>query len=65
MTFRSDSRKRCHVLVVAAIIALLYGAASNADFEDAVEQQKHYCEMVEAGAWPAYNPDINCTRGVK
>jgi hypothetical protein len=43
------------------IIALLILAvAGEGDYQDAVASERHYCEMVEGKAWPAYNPDINC-----
>jgi hypothetical protein len=43
------------------IIALLILAvAGEGDYQDAVASERHYCEMVEGKAWPAYNPNIDC-----
>ena len=33
---------------------------SNMSFADATAQQSRYCEMVKAGNWPNYSPDIKC-----
>jgi len=45
------------VFVVAA-----YGIVGELDYQDAIEQEKHYCGMVKSGAWPNYKPEIDCTR---
>lgn len=46
---------------------LALGLVGNMDLEEAVQQNKTYCEMVKLYAdsdgengWPAYNPDIEC-----
>jgi len=44
--------------ILTAVIALLVAGAM--DKEDQKAQEKHYCEMVESGAWGAYNDDIKC-----
>lgn len=43
------------VFVVAA-----YGIVGELDYQDAIEQEKHYCGMVKSGAWPNYKPEIEC-----
>lgn len=49
-------------LVIVAALGLLLGylAAGTAGYEQALSEEKHYCEMVAAGTWPAYNPSIKC-----
>ena len=45
-------------------IALLFALASTDFFSEEVEQQDHYCEMVKAGSWPAYDDSIDCGKEV-
>jgi len=37
------------------------------DYEDAIKEEQHYCDMVREGHWPAYKPEIDCkmVRGIK
>lgn len=42
------------LLVIAAYIWV-----SNMDFEDQLNQQAHYCEMVKTGVWPDYKEIYN------
>ena len=49
------------VLAVIAAVAL-FGLVGQMDYEDAVTQEAHYCDMVEAGKWPAYRDDIVCSK---
>lgn len=37
------------------LILLVMGWIGNMDFEDAVSQQNHYCNMVSEGYWPDYD----------
>jgi len=37
------------------LILLIMGWIGNMDFEDAVLQQNHYCNMVAEGYWPDYD----------
>ena len=32
------------------------------DYEDAILEEQHYCDMVREGHWPAYKPEIDCKR---
>lgn len=48
------------VLAVIAAVAL-FGLVGQMDYEDAVSTENHYCDMVEAGNWPAYRDDIVCS----
>lgn len=49
--------------VAYAIYTLLgiaaYSQVSNMDFEDALNQERHYCQMVKTGAWPDYKEIYN------
>lgn len=47
--------------VVWLLAALsVFGFVSEQGFNDAKQQEKHYCEMVNAKYWPAYRHDIDC-----
>ena len=53
--------------IVAAIGAALFVIVAfcivgQMDYEDAIEQERHYCDMVREGHWPAYKPEIDCKR---
>ena len=37
------------------ILLLAFGLAGTWDYEDALRQQKEYCEMVSLGVWGDYN----------
>lgn len=51
------------VMLVAAIaVALLWGAVGRMDYDDQMQQEAEYCRMVTAGSWPAYNPDVDCSK---
>lgn len=39
---------------------LILGAVGRGDYEHQIAAERHYCEMVESKAWPAYNQNINC-----
>ncbi|AUR93172.1 hypothetical protein NVP1184A_33 [Vibrio phage 1.184.A._10N.286.49.A5] len=47
------------VLTVIAAVAL-FGLVGQMDYEDAVNAENHYCDMVEAGLWPAFNKNVSC-----
>jgi hypothetical protein len=32
------------------------------DYQDAIKEEQHYCDMVREGHWPAYKPEIDCKR---
>ena len=49
------------VLAVIAAVAL-FCLVGQMDYEDAVNQEARYCDMVEAGNWPAYRDDIVCSK---
>ena len=49
--------------VAYAIYILLgiaaYSLVSNMDFEDALNQERHYCQMVREGVWPDYQENYD------
>jgi hypothetical protein len=49
---------------IGAIFFVLaaYVILGELDYQDAIEQEQHYCEMVGSGAWPNFKPEINCKR---
>lgn len=51
----------------ALFVIVAFGIVGQMDYEDAIEQERHYCDMVRDGHWPHYNKDIDCkmVRGVK
>lgn len=53
----SDTMK--FILGLAAILAI-FGWVGEQDYQDAVAEERHYCEMVKAGYWPAYRDNTNC-----
>lgn len=46
-------------LVILMLIPVL-GVVGSMDYEDELKQAEHYCNMVKAGNWPAYDNSINC-----
>jgi hypothetical protein len=58
---------------VALLLIVAFGIVGQMDYEDAIEQDQHYCDMVREGHWPNFKPEIDCkridpqhmTRGVK
>lgn len=60
-----------------ALILVVIGIAGQSDYEDAVEQDTVYCEMVELwendgargvapedrAGWPPFKPDVSCAEG--
>jgi len=46
-------------ILIATVVSIL-GFVGQADYQDELKAQAHYCEMVSEGHWPAFNPAINC-----
>ena len=44
------------------LLLAAFAIVNQMDYEDAIEQEQHYCDMVREGRWPAYNQDIDCKR---
>lgn len=58
--------KKASMKVLAVIGAVaLFGLVGQMDYEDAVNQEAHYCDMVEAGHWPAFNKNVSCDNSFK
>lgn len=51
--------------IVAALIIFIFvlGLIGSEDMKEEKAQIEHYCEMVQAGAWPDYDKTINCNEG--
>lgn len=47
------------IYIIAILMAAL-GIVGAIDYEDAVREEQHYCDMVKSGAWPAYRKEVNC-----
>ena len=46
-------------IALSALILSAFAFVSSESYDDAVEEQNHYCEMVASGAWPNYK-NLNC-----
>lgn len=46
--------------LTSLVIVLALGVVGNMDYEDALMEEDHYCEMVKTGAWPPYKG--GCTK---
>lgn len=46
-------------ILIAAII-LTFGLVGQSDYEAELAAERHYCNMVEEGTWPDFNPETNC-----
>ena len=44
------------------LLLAAFAIVNQMDYEDAIEQEQHYCDMVREGHWPAYKPEIDCKR---
>ena len=47
--------KRLKAAGLIALLFLAYGIVGTLDYEDAIEADRHYTEMVCAGHWPDYD----------
>jgi hypothetical protein len=50
---------------IIAILMAALGIVGAIDYEDAVREEQHYCDMVKSGAWPAYKPEVDCKEYAK
>lgn len=57
------------IKTISVWLALLgaFAFVNQMDYEDAIAEEQHYCDMVREGHWPHYNRDIDCkiVRGIK
>jgi len=55
--------KKTVIKVLAGVAALaLFGLVGSMDYQDEVNAELHYCNMVAEGLWPAYRDDIDCSK---
>ena len=47
-------------LLLAIVLAALIMAANHFSYLDEVAEERHYCQMVKEGAWPAFKDDVVC-----
>jgi len=40
--------------MLLALIILMIASNYSKEYEDAVKEDEHYCEMVKSGVWPDY-----------
>lgn len=61
----SPSRVRRTAVVAVGVLAVVsaFAMAGTSDLADEQAAEHHYCEMVMAGYWPAYDPAIECPAG--
>jgi hypothetical protein len=52
------------IYIIAILMAAL-GIVGAIDYEEALNDELHYCEMVKSGAWPAYKPEVDCKEYAK
>lgn len=45
--------------ILIAIVAL-FAIVGTMDYQDALDDEAHYCQMVKDKAWPAYRKEVNC-----
>lgn len=49
--------------IVTALMVFMFvlGLIGSEDLREEIDQAREYCEMVEAGAWGAYDKSIDCS----
>ena len=47
------------IFILIAIVAL-FAIVGTMDYQDALDDEAHYCQMVKDKAWPAYRKEVNC-----
>lgn len=50
------------VAAIALSYLIVFGLIGSEDLKEELDQAKQYCDMVQAGAWPAYDKSINCDK---
>lgn len=48
-----------YIVIGSIFFALALLWTGDRDYKDAVDQQKHYCQMVESEAWPNWR-ELDC-----
>lgn len=54
------SFKPWQLFVLGFTFAMLLGLVGGMDYQDDVESEAFYCDMVAEGSWPAYDKAIEC-----
>lgn len=49
-------------LGIGIFLILGFMFVNEMDYQDAIKEEQHYCDMVREGHWPAYKPEIDCKR---
>ena len=58
---QAETTINAYLIVCAMGIALtLYAIVCSDEYKTQIDQEKHYCEMVKQGVYPAYNENIKC-----
>ena len=52
--------KPWQLIALGATFAVLFGMVGSFDYHEAQASHALYCEMIQEGAWPAYNSAIDC-----
>jgi len=50
----SQDIRNLALICIGIAVGCLISIASSMSFQDEVDDQAHYCSMVESGAWPDY-----------
>jgi len=53
---------RLNAAFAIIILLLALGLVGQSDYEEELAAKRHYCNMVEEGTWPAFNPEANCDK---
>jgi len=51
-------------LTILAVIGF-FSFASQMDYQDEVNEQAHYCKMVEMDLWPEFKKNVSCDNSIK
>jgi hypothetical protein len=53
---------RIQTIAVGVLLLVAMGIVGQMDYEDAIAQDEHYCDMVREGSWPNFKPEIDCAQ---
>lgn len=56
-------KRNVKVLLIAAALIVLFGIVGRMDYEDALAQQRLYCDNVANGVWPDYEGSFKAECG--
>ena len=49
-------------LCCSLVLIMLFSAVSEQSYQDELDEQENYCDMVKQGAWPAYDDNVRCDK---